>query len=148
MLKACQRSFDEMAYEHKALTGLEALALRGYEMVSKVSLILAVPGGVRTEEHARWAEAIVRRDIEDKMRLVVVNDAAKADPAQALLAAVMNIVSGDEGETMRVIARRLNSRKKEDVERAVEYLVKGGQIETIEVINRYNKKIIKRYRKV
>ena len=35
--------FDEMAYQHKERTGLEALPMRGYEQVSKVSLILAVP---------------------------------------------------------------------------------------------------------
>jgi hypothetical protein len=147
MLKACQRSFDEMAYEHKALTGLEALALRGYEMVSKVSLILAVPGGVRTEEHVRWAEALVRRDVEDKMRLVVVNDSSKEDPAQALLATVINIVAGEDGETMRVITKRLKTRKKEDVERAVEYLVKAGQVAVTETVNRYNKGVVKKYRK-
>jgi hypothetical protein len=147
MLKTCQMSFDELAYEHKALTGLEALALRGYEMVSKVSLILAVPGGVRTEEHVRWSEALVRRDIEDKMRLVVVNDGAKEDPAQALLAAVMNIVSGDDGETMRVIMKRLRSHKKEDVEKAVEYLVRVGQIKVSETVHRFNKSTIKKYRK-
>ena len=77
MLEAVTEWFEDMAEEQKSITGLEALALGAYELVSKVSLVLAVPGGIRTEEHVRWSFALIKRDIEEKTRLVVSNDRAK-----------------------------------------------------------------------
>ena len=139
--------FDQMAYQHKESTGLEALALRGYEQVSKVSLILAVPEGVRTVEHVRWAYALIRRDIESKMRLVLANDTDKSDPARALMMTLLQTVDGPDGETAGVIMRRLERKwKRPDIEVALNKLVEAGRITKEISIHKYNKQKSVRYR--
>jgi len=141
--------FDRMAYEHKESTGLEALPLRGYEQVSKVSLILAVPEGVRTVEHVRWAYALIKRDIESKMRLVLANDNDKSDPARALLMTLLQMVDGPDGETAGVIMRRLERKyKREDIQTALDRLVAGKKVTSETSIHKYNKQKTVRYKLV
>jgi hypothetical protein len=141
--------FDQMAYEHKERSGLEALPMRGYEQVSKVSLILAIPEGVRTVEHVRWAYALIKRDIESKMRLVLANDNDKSDPARALLMTLLQMVDGPEGETAGVIMRRLERKyKREDIQSALDKLVEGKKISSETSIHKYNKQKTVRYRLV
>ncbi|MBV5333061.1 hypothetical protein JZU54_05830, partial [bacterium] len=129
MLRKARKLFDKMAYEHKTLSGLEALPNRGYEQVSKVSLILAVPEGVRTEEHVRWAYALIKRDIESKMRLVTGNDRAVDNP-----------------ETLGVIVNRLRKYKREDIEKCLGKMAEAGMITVEEEEHKFNKKQIKRYK--
>jgi len=114
MLDAALDWFEDQAEAHKGRTGLEALYLGAYELVSKVALVLAVPEGRRTAEHVRWAFALVRRDLDEKARLVTANDREKDAPKMALAAKVANIIDGD-GETFGVICNRLRSAKREDV---------------------------------
>ena len=141
--------FDEMSWHHKERTSLEALPMRGYEQVSKISLILAIPEGVRTVEHVRWAYALVRRDIESKMRLVLANDKAKDDPAMALRMTISQMVDGPDGETGGVILRRLEKRfKRADIETCLGMMVKDGFIVQKESHHKYNKKQITRYKLV
>jgi hypothetical protein len=141
--------FDRMAYEHKETSGLEALALRGYEQVTKVSLILAVPEGVRTVEHVRWAYGLIQRDIQSKMRLVLVNDNDKSNPERALLMTILQMVDGPEGETHGVIMRRLERKfKREDVAAALGRLVEGKKISTETTIHKYNKRESVRYKMI
>lgn len=139
--------FDQMAYEHKERSGLEALPMRGYEQVSKVSLILAVPEGVRTVEHVRWAYALIKRDIESKMRLVLANDSEKSDPARALLMTLLQMVDGPDGETSGVIMRRLERKyKREDIQSALDRLVEGKKISSDTTTHKYSKQKIVRYK--
>lgn len=146
MLDQVSRAFDELAEEQKAKTGLEALALRAYEQVAKVSLILAVPGGLRTEEHVRWAYALIRRDVREKMDLVTSNDRAKDSPALALRAKIANQIANDDGETLGVIANRLRKFKKADVERCLADMVKDGSATVLSSVHKYNKAVVKRYK--
>jgi len=117
--------FEDQAVDHKARTGLEALYLGAYELVSKVSLILAVPEGRRTVEHVRWAFALVRRDIDDKARLVTSNDRVKDAPKLALRSKIANVIDGD-GETLGVIANRLRKYKREDIKKELDAMVSEG----------------------
>lgn len=139
--------FDEMAYSQKDTTGLEALPLRGYEQVSKVSLILAIPEGIRTVEHVRWAYALVRRDILSKMRLVLANDSEKADPEKALIMTILQMVDGPDGETLGVIANRLEKKyKRADVEAVLKRLVEAKKVSVETTTHKYNKKTSFRYK--
>jgi len=125
MLDAALDWFEDEAEAHKGRTGLEALYLGAYELVSKVALILACPEGRRTVEHVRWAFALVRRDLEDKARLVTANDREKDAPKLALQAKIANIIGGD-GETMGVIVNRLRKWKKQDVQKCLDDMVASG----------------------
>ena len=146
MLEQVSDAFDELAEEHKAKTGLEALALRAYEQVAKVSLILAVPEGLRTEEHVRWAYALIKRDVKEKMDLVTSNDRVKDAPALALRSKIANQIAHDDGETLGVIVNRLRKYKKADVEKCLGEMVKDGSASVVESVHKYNKVIVKRYK--
>lgn len=146
MLDAIVDYFDDMAERHKEQTGLEAIAMRGYEQVSKVSLILAVPEGIRTVEHVRWAFALILRDQETKMRLVTANDREKDDPATALRMKIAQQIAGDDGETLGVIVNRLKKHKKDEIEACLKKMVERGHAIAEETIHKFNKKKIVRYK--
>jgi len=122
MLEAVADWLDDEADAHKSRTGLEALYIGAYELVSKVSLVLACPEGRRTAEHVRWAFALVRRDLEDKARLVTANDREKDAPKLALQAKVANII-GEDGQTGGVIFNRLRKWKRQDVQKCLDDMV-------------------------
>jgi hypothetical protein len=128
MLDAALDWFEDQAEQHKSRTGLEALYLGAYEIVSKVSLILACPEGRRTAEHVRWAFALVRRDIEEKSLLVTANDRQKDAPKVALQARIMALLSGEDGETIGVIKNRLRKFKPQDVQKCLDDLVAAGMV--------------------
>ena len=127
MLEQAADLLEEEARAHKSRTGLEALYLGAYELVAKVSLILAAPEGLRTTEHVRWAYALVRRDCEEKARLAFANDRERDSPKDSLKARIMSLIDGEEGETKGVIVNRLRQFKRADVETALAEMVSAGQ---------------------
>lgn len=126
MLDRVSERFWELAEEQKDATGLHPIPRRGYELVAKVSATLAIPSGLRTEEHVLWAYALVRRDIDGKMQLAHSNSAG--DKADALCSKILSMVSTEHGESMRAIARGCRAYQRADVERGVALLVEAGQI--------------------
>lgn len=138
--------FEEHAIAQKGISGLEGLFLRAYELVSKVSLILGIPDGERTAEHVRWAFALIKRDVEEKMRLVIGNDRAKDRPNEALEAKIANICAGEDGETMGVIANRVRGYKRAAIAEAVERMVEFGTLDMIERVHGRHKTVTKAYR--
>jgi hypothetical protein len=146
MMKTIGAWFDAFAYSQREETGLEALALRAYELVAKVSLILAVPEGLRTEEHVRWAFALVKKDIDDKTRLVIGNDRAKDSPQLALRAKILALTSSEEGETLGYVCNRLRAYRKQDVEKCLNEMVKLKMIAASTHKHAKNKSTITKYR--
>jgi len=137
--------FEDQAIEHKSITGLESLWLGAYEIVSKVSTILAVAEGVRSSEHVRWAFALVRRDVEEKMRLVTANDRVKDAPKLALMARIANYIADDwvpQGE----VRNRCRGVKNADVDAALVEMVQKGTAEVETGENKFNKKKWSKYR--
>lgn len=116
--------FWEMADKHKDETGLHPIPRRGYELTAKVSAVLAMPSGLRTLEHVRWAYALVKRDIDGKMRVAYSNCAPQAQ--DALTSKVMSMVTGEHGETLGAIQRGCRSYTPADVEKALERMVEAG----------------------
>jgi hypothetical protein len=96
---------DEMG-EH---TGEASVAMirRAYEMVAKVSFILAIPTAQRTPEHVRWAFAYVRAELDAKIKLVFANDNGKDRPEEAMAARVVNYIDPDKGASTKVLANRM-----------------------------------------
>lgn len=127
MLSKARRWYDDKAEDHKSISGLEPLWMRALELLGKVSLTLAIPEGLRTAEHVRWAFALVRRDIEEKLRLVVGNENEKRDPAKAMMARIMNMCG--EAESQGVIVNRLiRTYRKDDIIRQIEIMVERGML--------------------
>lgn len=128
--------FETKAEEFKGTNGFEAVPRRGYEMVAKISTILAVPSGTRTPEHVRWAFALVVRDIEEKTRMAFVNEENR-DSGKQLMAAILGKIDQEHGETLAVIANRLRKYKREDIARALAEMEKMGMVkaQTVTVKN-------------
>lgn len=119
--------------------GLEAIPRRGYELVAKISLLLAIPGGVRTVEHVKWAFELVKRDHEFKTRLARSNDVQKDDPREAIALRVQSVLSDSEsGETQGVLVNRCRPHKKPDVLAVLKQLVDKKLIKAGETKNPKN----------
>jgi hypothetical protein len=125
-LDAVSEYFWQLAEEHKEQTGLQAIPRRGYELVAKVSATLAIPSGHRTTEHVRWAFALVRRDVDDKMRIAHSNSAHEKQ--DALCSKILSMVTQDHGETIGRIVRACRDYKRTDVEKAIGLLVGAGAL--------------------
>lgn len=133
LLDEAEQAFYEMAEKAKNSTGLTAIPRRGYEQVAKVSMILAIPEGLRTAEHVRWAYALVKRDVEEKMNLAHSNSAV--DKQDALASQIMSNVSEDHGETIGRLRSKCRKYRKEDVDKTVEKLVESGHLKEEETPN-------------
>ena len=138
--------FDEQAKEASSRNGLESLWLRAQEQVLKVSLILAVPSGLRTAEHVRWAYALVKRDVVEKSQLVISNTPYKEEASDAMRMKILNICSDEEGSTLGKIKQSLKPRKSEEIEAAINDLVARGKLEKHEGIHKFNKRPFVRYK--
>ena len=147
LLKRTSKALHHLAEDASERNGLEALYLRGKELVAKVSFILAAPEGLRTVEHVRWAYALVKNDIETKARTVIGNDRAKESPEDALFSRLVNLID-HEGETFGVLINKLRTYKKEDIEKALKILSDKGFLVIEESIHPRKKIKIKRYRKI
>jgi hypothetical protein len=139
-------AFWKMAEDARGTTGLEAIPRRGYELASKISLILAIPEGVRTAEHVRWAFALAKADIERKMKLAFSNMSQKDDPGNSIAAKIQNLISVDHAETMGVLVNRCRPHKREQVEQILSAMVQAGAVEEIITTNSTNGKEVKKYK--
>lgn len=152
MLEQVADWVEDYAEEHKGRTGLEAIVRRAYEQVSKISLILAGPEGVRTPSHVRWAYAFVRQDIDEKIMLAHSNQLEKRTDAssqgEALMARIYSLVDEKDGETIGVIANRCRRWARADVETATEHLVKAGKLEKREYRHPSNGKTVAKFYRV
>lgn len=135
----------ERAEMHKERTGMEAIPRRAREMVSKISLILGAPSGVRTSEHVRWAYAFVNRDIEEKTRLAFANQEEKSDPTSAVMAKVLNLVDADHGETAGVIVNRCRKWPKTGVMKVLGEMVSKGLLKVEATAHPVNGKDVEKY---
>lgn len=144
MLAASVEWLEDQAEVHKGRTGLESLYLGAYELVSKVSLVLAVPEGRRSVEHVRWAFTLVRRDLDEKARLVIANEREKDSPKTALQSKIANIID-DDGETLGVIYNRLRKYKREDIDAALDAMAARGVASKAETKHAKNGKKVVRW---
>lgn len=74
-LRALQYNIETQAIEHSKTDGLHPIINRQFELILKVSLVLAIGDGkVRTLEHVKWAQFLVSRDVETKIDMVNGNN--------------------------------------------------------------------------
>ena len=114
---------EDYAEHHKGTTGLEPIVRRSYELMAKISLILAIGEGVRTVEHVRWSFALMVQDMHAKISLATMNRQEGADNVQAR---VIDAIGKGDGERESVIIQRACRAKgvsRLDVEKALQSLV-------------------------
>lgn len=108
---------------------LEPIVRRAIEMVLKVSLILAVPGGLRTKEHVLWAYAYIKRDIDQKITLAKANiEESYKLSADSLSMKIMTLIDDEDGQTEGIILNRCRKYKKEDVLKSLSLLQERGAL--------------------
>lgn len=109
MLKKVSKWLHSYADEMGENTGEASVAMirRSYEIVAKISFILAIPGCRRTAEHVRWAFAYVRAELDAKIKLVFANDNSKERPEEAIAARVINYIDPEKGASTSVLANRM-----------------------------------------
>lgn len=106
-----------------------AMIRRAYELIAKVSFILALgDGGHRTRCHVRWAFAYVKDEIDFKVGLVFANDNAKAKPEDALAARILNLVDDANGLTAAMLSNKLRV-SEADVSATCDRLKEQSQVE-------------------
>jgi hypothetical protein len=140
LLRRVSVYFNDLAEFYAQSNGFEALALRGYEAVSKISLILAMPGQVRTVEHVEYAFTVVMEDLQTKIHMVTQNETADSktndDQVEHFKSKVLQLLSGDP-VAGSVLARKLTSgspkMSKQDVEPFLDAMVNARMIKRTEV---------------
>ena len=129
MLGQVSRWLHSYAEEMEQHTGEASVALirRSYEMIAKVSFILALPTGVRTAEHVRWAFAYVRAELDAKIKLVFANDNAKERPEDAMAARILNYIDPDKGSSLAVLSNRMKA-KQDVIEKVLGKMASQGLV--------------------
>ena len=126
LLNEVYERFYSLAEYHKATTGLEAIARRGYELASKVSLVCAMPSGLRTVAHVKYGYALALADVERKIKLSYSEDNKKS--GDGLAAKVLSVIDKEKGETLGVICNRLRGVPKPQVETLLAEMVGKGML--------------------
>jgi len=126
LLNEVYERFYSLAEYHKATTGLEAIARRGYELASKVSLVCAMPSGLRTVDHVKYGYALALADVERKIKLSYSEDNKKS--GDGLAAKVLSVIDKEKGETLGVICNRLRGVPKPQVETLLAEMVGKGML--------------------
>lgn len=130
LLNEVYERFYNLAEYHKGTTGMEAIARRGYELASKVSLICALPSGLRTAEHICYGYALAMQDVERKIKLAFSTDNQKS--VDGLAAKVLSIVDKEHGETLGVICNRLRGTPKPQIEALLVQMTERGMVKAVE----------------
>ena len=127
MMAQVSKWFHRYADDMGEATGEASVAMirRAYEMVGKISFILAIPEGERTADHVRWAFAYVRKDIDGKIALVYANESQRHNPEASLAARITGFMDPDKGTTAAVLANRLKI-SVDDVQALLDKMQKAG----------------------
>lgn len=131
-LDAAYERFHEMAKQHQETTGLEAIPQRGWEMTSKISMLLAIPSGLRTLEHVVWAEAMAKRDCDIKLGMAHGNE--HKGRQNGIASKISAIVSGaGNGQTEGVIVNRIKSEHPDKVRETLGKMVAACMLRREEI---------------
>lgn len=137
LLNEVYERFYNLAEYHKGTTGMEAIARRGYELASKVSLICALPSGLRTVDHVCYGYALAMQDVERKIKLAYSTDNKKS--GDGLAAKVLSIIDKEHGETLGVICNRLRGTPKPQVKTLLAEMVGKGMLKAVECEKNHTK---------
>lgn len=148
LLDEVYEHFYEMAEQHKTKTGLEAICRRGWEICSKVSLLTAMPSGTRTTSDVLYGFAVAKWDIEKKLELAYGNEAAnhKETRGDALVVKIKSMLDKDSLTPVGQLRNRLRDFNHEQIDQALEILIKQSIAEKVESIHPVNKKSTFKYK--
>lgn len=126
-----------LEFYHKGVAakevGLESIYTRAYELMLKVSLVLAVGEGLRTAEHITWAYALVDRDLREKINLAAGNIAEEVNQIdEAICRRIISHLDKKDGApiTTGTIVNRVRTKKYNTImiNQCLDRLEKDGRI--------------------
>jgi len=110
---------------HKNRTGLEGITRRGWEMCSKISLILAMAdGGVRTLDHVAYGFSLAKSDVALKIEYAY---SANEEAQDSVAVRLLSRLSFDEALTRGQANRILRSNTK-GTQELIDALVRTGHL--------------------
>lgn len=147
LLDLIQNELHDKAENAMEVNGLEAIVRRSFELVLKVSMILAMGDGeCRTADHVRWAYALVKRDLENKINLTGANMAeTEKNLATEILSKVKHKLDKNNGVTLGVLSNKMRTIDKENIQKALDYLVTNGEVNKDEKQSKNGQMIINYY---
>lgn len=122
----------EYAEHHRETSGFTPLIRRSFELISKISTILAAPEGLRTDEHIKWAAVYVKRDIDRKIRHILdaIAKTSKngAEVQDGIEARILNLCQRAGGEKESILINRCKRKdiSKEDIIALIDDMVTRG----------------------
>jgi hypothetical protein len=102
---------------------------RSYELIAKISFILAIPTGKRTADHVRWSFAYVRAELDSKIALVFANDNSKDRPEESIAARLVNYIDPEKGTSTKVLANRMKI-KPDDLDQILTKMERAGMVKS------------------
>lgn len=130
---------------HRETTGFTPLIRRSYELISKVSTILASLEGVRTLEHVQWAAVYIKHDMDRKIRHIKstrANDSkVDTEVEDGIRARIINLCQRKGGEKEGVVVNRCTRRKDvqaDDVRKLLAAMVADGDLIKTEEAVKYH----------
>lgn len=144
-LNAIHEYFYNLAEQQKHTKGLTAIPRRGFELVLKISLVMALCTGVRTLQDVLYAFHLVKDDINFKIELANANrDSNNSDEAGSiLLSAIITKLDKDTPITLGQLRNRNRKFTKEQIDKAIGHLKEKGEIEIIDGYNEKNRTKVK-----
>ena len=148
LLEQIDEYFYDMAEQQKNKTGLEAICRRGWEICSKISLITGMPSGTRTIEDVLYGFAVAKHDVLKKIELAFGNDAEqhKETRGDALLVKITSKLDKDTTTPLGQLYNALRAFSKDDVNKALDMLVKNKVIVQVDCVHPVNKKVTVKYK--
>lgn len=125
MLDYVSEWLEDYAEAQKEITGFEAIVRRTYEMISKISFILACGEGLRTKEHVRWASAYCINDMRMKITAASSQDSAGRLGSHVLRDKIIKHMDEDEGISVAVLCNKLRPSREADIKACLEAMVKA-----------------------
>ena len=124
----------EYAEHHRQTSGFTPLIRRSFELISKISTILAAPEGMRTVTHVEWAAVYVKRDLDRKIRHILDSIGRQAKDGEAIQTGVesriINLCEREEGELKSVLLDKCKRKdvKREELAALLESMVERGML--------------------
>jgi len=112
LLNGVESYFYELGTSLLGQPALVPVVRRAFELVAKISLILAAPHGLRTLEHVEWAFALVDRDVKKKLMLIRSNDEIRV--GDALGATILGCMDDEIPVSHGVVMDRCRKKKFEE----------------------------------
>ena len=136
-LQSLQWNIETDAIEHGKTTGFHGIINRQFELILKVSLVLAIGDGKkRTLEHVKWAQYLVSRDVETKIDMVNGNEEEEnqsaSEKAEEVSKKIISALEKQGEMTQKRLVNRIRGLDSDYCVKALKALISANIVEPVE----------------